>query len=232
MLTISTSILDSPALAPSFAFFAYHYRSFGKATGNFPTVTRVLLSKIPPSDGRMTYVYDNYVFHYIVENGICYLCMSDETNKHRVPYAFLNDMKDRFLAQYGIEEAQRAIAFSFNEGFSTVIEERMSYYNSGGSADNIDAVKSQIDDVKNVMVQNIEQVLERGEKIELLVDKTDRLNQQAFKFEASSRNLRKAMYWKKMRCKIFVGCAALILIYILVASACGGVTFSACRAHD
>lgn len=31
------------------------------ATGNFPTVTRVLLSKIPPVDGRMTYVYDEYV---------------------------------------------------------------------------------------------------------------------------------------------------------------------------
>ena len=41
-----------------------------QATGNFPTVTRVLLSKIPPVDGRMTYVYDEYVFHYVVENGI------------------------------------------------------------------------------------------------------------------------------------------------------------------
>jgi hypothetical protein len=39
--------------------------------------------------------------------------------------------------------------------------------------------------VKDVMIENIDRVLERGEKIELLVDKTDRLNQQAFKFEKS-----------------------------------------------
>jgi vesicle-associated membrane protein 7 len=26
--------------------------------GNFPTVTRVLLSKIPEQDGKMSYVYD------------------------------------------------------------------------------------------------------------------------------------------------------------------------------
>lgn len=35
------------------------------------------------------------------------------------------------------------------------------------------------------MIENIDRVLERGERIELLVDKTDRLNQQAFKFEKS-----------------------------------------------
>jgi hypothetical protein len=28
------------------------------AAGNFPTVTRVLLAKIPPMDGKMSYVYD------------------------------------------------------------------------------------------------------------------------------------------------------------------------------
>jgi hypothetical protein len=33
----------------------------------------------------------------------------------------------------------------------------------------------QVDEVKNIMVENIEKVLERGEKIELLVDKTDNL---------------------------------------------------------
>ena len=33
------------------------------------------------------------------------------------------------------------------------------------------------------MIENIDRVLERGEKIELLVDKSDRLNQQSFKFE-------------------------------------------------
>lgn len=119
------------------------------------------MSKIPAQDGQMTYQYDNYNFHYIVEGGVCFLCMSDELNKHRIPYAFLNDMKTRFWAQYGREEPLQAIAFSYNEEFSRVIEERMNFYNSEDadkSIDNIGAVKSQIEDVKNVMVQNIEKV--------------------------------------------------------------------------
>jgi len=38
------------------------------------------------------------------------------------------------------------------------------------------------------MIDNIDRVLERGEKIELLVNKTDQLNQQAFKFEKTVSN--------------------------------------------
>lgn len=31
---------------------------FTFTTGNFPTITRVLLGKIPPEDSKMSYVYD------------------------------------------------------------------------------------------------------------------------------------------------------------------------------
>ena len=46
------------------------------------------------------------------------------------------------------------------------------------------------------MVDNIEKVLERGEKIELLVDKTDSLNQQSVRFKKHSSQLRQAMWWQ------------------------------------
>jgi len=192
----------------------------------------MLLAKIPPNDGKMTYVYDDYVFHYVVENGICYLCMSDEKNKHRLPYAFLQDVEQRFISAYGAEAAQRAIAFSFNEEFAEVIRERMEFYNSGGSFDNIDAIRNQIDEVKEGMVQNIEKVLERGEKIELLVDKTDRLNQQAFRFEASSRNLRRHLYWRRVR--VFaIGTISLgLLLYFVAVFACGGFGFHKCKSYN
>ena len=70
-------------------------------SGNFPTITRVLLGKIPPEDGKMSYVYDQYVFHYVVEKGLTFLCMADESFKRRVPFAFLDDVKERWFATYG-----------------------------------------------------------------------------------------------------------------------------------
>lgn len=189
----------------------------------------MLLAKIPSADGKMTYNYDEWVFHYVTEDGICYLCMSDEQNKHRIPYAFLQDMKQNFLSRYSLGEAQTAIAFSFNEEFSKIICQRMEYYNNGGAVDNIDVVKNQIDELKDGMVQNIETLLERGEKIELLVDKTDRLNQQAFRFESSSRNLRRHLYWRKLRnigiCSLIVA----LVIFFFAIGACGGFDFHRCK---
>lgn len=37
-------------------------------------------------------VWDAHVFHYIVENGVTYLCMADEQSRRRVPFAFLEVM--------------------------------------------------------------------------------------------------------------------------------------------
>ena len=89
----------------------------------------------------------------------------------------------------------------------------MNYYNNAGSnVDGLSAVKNQIEDVKSVMVENIEKVLERGEKIELLVDKTDRLNQQAFQFVSNSKKLRTAMWWKNVRWAAFLTVAGAFLV--------------------
>ena len=49
----------------------------------------------------MSYVYDQHVFHYIVENGIIYMCMADDVSRRRVPFAFLEDIKTKFQQDYG-----------------------------------------------------------------------------------------------------------------------------------
>lgn len=47
----------------------------------------------------------------------------------------------------------------------------------------------QVSEVKNIMVDNIEKVLERGEKIELLVDKTDNLRFQVRERPQTTRSV-------------------------------------------
>ena len=61
----------------------------------------------------------SYVFHYMVEDGITYLCLADEQQKRRIPFLFLQDIKEKFCAQYG-DRIKTAISFAMNTEFARV----------------------------------------------------------------------------------------------------------------
>jgi len=202
---------------------------FTSTSGNFTTVTRRILDKIPQNDSKMSYVYDRHIFHYVVEDGITYLCMADEEFGRRVPFAFLEDIKNRFRASYG-DRGRTALAYGMNADFSRVLQNQMDYYSNNPAADKINRVRGEIDEVKSVMVTNIEKVLERGERIELLVDRTENLNQAAFKFKKQSTQLKRAMWWKNVKIMIILAVVILVIVYFVVAMACGGLAFQSCVA--
>jgi len=199
---------------------------YTNTSGNFTTVTRRILEKIPPQDDKRSYGYDRYIFHYIVDDGITYLCMADEESGKRIPFAFLEDIKNRFRATYG-DRGKTAIAYGMNTDFSRVLQNQM-FYSNNPSADRITKVRGEIDEVKSVMVHNIEKVLERGERIELLVDKTENLNQNAFKFKKASTQLKHSMWWKNIKILVILIVVIVVLVYFITAMACKGLLFQNC----
>ncbi|KAF9970606.1 Vesicle-associated membrane protein [Actinomortierella ambigua] len=202
---------------------------YTNSSGNFLTVTEAILDKIPPNNSKLTYVYDRYLFHYICEDGLTYMCMADDTFGRRVPFAFLQDMKERFLDQYSYERALSAtVPYGMNE-FSKTIAKQMEYFSTNPNADKIKQVQGEIEQVKDVMVHNIERVLERGERIELLVDKTDNLNHQAYAFKKRSTALKHSMWWKNKKLIVILVLVMIVVSYLIIASVCG-FTFSTCRA--
>lgn len=72
----------------------------------------------------------------------------------------------------------------------------MDYFANNPNADAISRVRGGIADVKNIMIENIEKVLERGERFELLVEKSSQLGQEAFIFKKEARRLKRQMRWK------------------------------------
>jgi vesicle-associated membrane protein 7 len=140
----------------------------------------------------------------------------------------LQDIKERFLTTYSKERAKAAPPYGMME-FSKVIGKQMKYFSNNPNVDKIKQVHGEIEQVKDVMVHNIERVLERGERIELLVDKTDNLNQQAFAFRKRSTALRRSMWWKNTKLMILLGFVIILLIYFIVGSACGFPSWKGCR---
>ncbi|KAG9307254.1 hypothetical protein G9A89_017082 [Geosiphon pyriformis] len=204
---------------------------YTSSSGNFTQITQAILEKIPPNNSKLTYVYDRYLFHYICEDGLTYMCMADDTFGRRIPFAFLQDIKERFLATYSKDRANTALPYGMNE-FSKVIAKQMEYFSTNPGADKIKQVHGEIEQVKDVMVHNIERVLERGERIELLVDKTDNLNQQAFAFRKRSTALKRSMWWKNTKLMILLVFVIILITYGLASSVCGFPTWDACRSGN
>lgn len=55
------------------------------------------------------------------------------------------------------------------------------------------------------MVQNIDSILQRGERLDTLVDKTDSLAGQAYAFRRGARSVRRQQWWKNTRITILSG---------------------------
>ena len=75
----------------------------------------------------------------------------------------------------------------------------MHTYNTNPPTDELTNAQNQLAQVKDIMVQNVEQILNRGERIELLVDKTDNMANQATAFRRGARTVRRQMWWKNTR---------------------------------
>lgn len=117
------------------------------------------------------------------------MCMANESFGRRIPFVFLQDIQSKILASYTKAQILHAPAYGMS-AFNKVIERQMDFYSNDKNADKLKQVQGEIDQVKDVMTHNIERVLERGERIDILVDRTDGLSQQAFAFKKRSTLLK------------------------------------------
>ena len=75
----------------------------------------------------------------------------------RIPYAFLEDIRDRFVRSHG-EAAGQAPAYGLDEQFGHVIADRMRFFSTDRSADAISRVRGELGEVRDIMIQNIDKV--------------------------------------------------------------------------
>ncbi|XP_055913126.1 vesicle-associated membrane protein 7 isoform X2 [Eupeodes corollae] len=200
---------------------------FAECVGNFAEVTEQIISKISLKNEKLTYSHGNYLIHYNCENKIIYMCITDDEFDRTRAFLFLGDIKQKFIQTYGLTVAT-AIAYAMNSEFSKVLAEQMVFFSQSREVDAISRVHGQIDEIKHIMVKNIDILRDRGEKLELLVNKTERLENTSVGFRQQSRNLARQMFWKKMRLYVIMGFIVVILVYFIISISCGGLTWQKC----
>ncbi|XP_063986409.1 vesicle-associated membrane protein 7 [Diachasmimorpha longicaudata] len=200
---------------------------YASCSGNFEEVTEQILSKIPPQNDKLTYSQGPYLFHYICEDRIIYMCISDDDFQRSRAFLFLNEIKRRFQASYG-PGAQAALAYAMNTEFSRVLANEMRHYSESKDIDTLSKVHGELDELKDIMVRNIDNIAMRGERLELLVNKTENLTASSVTFRKTSRNLARSLFWKNIKIYAIVGAVLIVGVYFIVSMFCGGLAWQKC----
>ncbi|KAK4986940.1 hypothetical protein LTR50_004983 [Elasticomyces elasticus] len=235
----SSSTSATPLL---YSCIAYHNTILTEHTTSAASATSSLASIILPkidhsSPQKLSYVHNQNFVHYIADAapssstpaslsaaGLTYLVVARQDIGRRIPFGYLVEIKKQFLARYDAERTRFADLPAYGAAaFNSTLKELMVSYGTtkAGQDDAFANVQREIDSVRDIMTENIERVLERGERIDLLVDKTDRLGGSARDFRVRSRGLRRRMWWKNVRLMVLLVFVIVFLIYLFVGFGCG-----------
>ncbi|KNA09025.1 hypothetical protein SOVF_157460 [Spinacia oleracea] len=195
---------------------------------NASSIAKQILDKIPgDNDTHVSYSQDRYIFHVKRTDGLTVLCMAEDNAGRRIPFAFLEDIHQRFVKTYG-RAIHTSPAYAMNDEFSRVLSQQMDYYSNDPNADRLNRLKGEMSQVRTVMIENIDKVLDRGERLDLLVDKSATLQGNTLRFRKQSRRLRSSVWWRNCRLMFTLIIVLLIISYIVVAFVCHGPLLPSC----
>jgi len=191
-------------------------------SGNFSDVISTVINDTNFNLKKKTTVPNNdLLIHTNVEDGFCYLCVSNKEMGRRVPHIFLESVKTKLKESGNLyQRAQAAQQFEFNRSFSRTLQDTMTDFNEG-KGDQLSTLQNQVGEVTGVMRQNMEKVMERGDKLDDLVDKSDQLQAGASTFKTTSVRISRKYYWQNKKMMIIIGIVVVIIITIIILVATG-----------
>ncbi|XP_073449334.1 vesicle-associated membrane protein 4 [Aquarana catesbeiana] len=86
----------------------------------------------------------------------------------------------------------------------------------GPRNDKIRHAQNQVDEVIGVMQENITKVIERGERLDELQDKSESLSDNATAFSSRARQLRRQMWWRECKMKAIVALVFILILLVII----------------
>ncbi|PLW12454.1 hypothetical protein PCASD_20556 [Puccinia coronata f. sp. avenae] len=153
---------------------------------NFSNASLAILAKIPPNNSCLTYAAEDYLFHYVENHNVVFVCMSKESLGRKIPFTFLNNLQNKFFNQFSQSNLASTLPYgliSFNTklvtlltGYSLQAAKPSQPQQASSSNHQINLAHSELASVKDIMIKNVGEILNRGEQIKLLLNKTNNLS--------------------------------------------------------
>lgn len=187
-----------------------------------PIIHSVLESLCDAGYDKLTYPVDSFQVHVLIDEDFCFACVTKRTNEHYIPFKFLDTVKDRFSGISSlISRSLRATENEFERDFAPVLASIMYDFNIG-QGDKLQELQSQVEDVKQIMLENVQKVLDRGERLDDLLSKTEDLEAGGNTFRQRTLQLYKKARCKNLKMWLIIG-TFLSLVLTLAVLICLGI---------
>jgi len=77
----------------------------------------------------------------------------------------------------------------------------------------------------------LKKLIDRGEHIIMLVERTNSLTNETFQFKNKSTELKSRLWFRNIKIWVLIGCCVLVAIFLVIWFACGFPTFNKCSAN-
>merc|ERR1712194_251462 len=149
-----------------------------------------------------------------------FVCMAERTMGRRIPFAFLTQVQEAFQGRYTEQQVQSAIAYGMKNEFKNTLQELMEKNNSP-DADRVASMMVKVQNINDNLMESIDKILERQEKIELLVNRSQALSQSSSSFRRVAVNLRRVVWWRNFRTMAMLIALGVVAILIILFASCG-----------
>jgi len=147
------------------------------------TFTSQMLVERTLPGSRQSIKEQEYLCHvYVRDDGLSAVLVSDAEYPHRVSHTLLTKVLDEVSASTDWKTANEETLRNF-KGLDTFLAR----YQNPKEADALTKIQAELDETKIIMHNTIEAVLERGEKLDDLVAKSEGLSSQSKMFYKTAR---------------------------------------------
>ncbi|XP_033838239.1 vesicle-trafficking protein SEC22b-A [Periophthalmus magnuspinnatus] len=206
LLTMFARVSDGLPLAASIQENEQYERDLQQYQTQAKQLFRRLNAQSPD---RCTLEAGNLNFHYLIAEGVCYLCLCEPSFPKKVAFGYLDDLHSEFFDQYGRRVSTVTRPYAFIE-FDNYIQKAKKMYVDGRARRNLGNINTELQDVQRIMVANIEEVLHRGEALSVLDTKASNLSSLAKKYQSDAKYLNTRSTYAK-----FAAVAVVLLTLII-----------------
>jgi len=182
---------------------------------------QILMKLNPRSTARMSIESNPYIFHYMIENGICYMTLTDKSYPKRLAFLFLEEISKDFesdlRSEYGdewirtVETVGRPYAFI---KFDRIIQKKRRDFQDPNSTSNMKKLTDDLQTIQSVMRKTIDDVLDRGNKLDDVTEMSKNLASESKRNKWGAKQLSIMALWKQYAPFVVIGVLALLILII------------------